>query len=266
MQSSRLLKESVAAVYETDTFNSFLKDILHPGGLELTRRAAGIALVNENSKVLDMACGKGESSLLLVEEYGCSVVGIDISDKKTTLAQSRARARGLYGRVKFITADAENLPFRNTFDFVLSECSFSILPNKEKAASEMARVLKPKGKLVVTDIILKEKIPNEAHCELSFAEGHPPLIPCIAGAKCIEDYVAIFERAGLHDPYIEDHSMALKKVCYQMGINFGGWEEFLHRLSSELSPGSYRKGTAEAYHTLLTHGKFGYALIMVSKK
>jgi ubiquinone/menaquinone biosynthesis C-methylase UbiE len=263
----RALKESVAAVYETDTFCSFLRDGLHPGGSVLTRRMVEIAAINGKLRVLDIGCGKGGTPILLAQEYGCSVIGVDLSHKMIALARSRSQAETLNSSVEFMLADAEELPFvDDTFDAMISECSFSVLPNKEKAASEIARVLKPEGKLMVTDIVLKERIPNEAYCELSFAEGRPPLIPCIAGARCIKDYVAIFERAGLHAPYIEDYSMVLKKVGYQMGIDFGGWEEFLERLSSELSLCADPEGTVKAYHTLLTKGKFGYALIMVSKK
>jgi arsenite methyltransferase len=271
VQSSRVLKKSVAAVYETDTFNSFLKDVLHPGGLELTKRAAEIALVNENSRVLDMACGRGESSLLLVEKYGCSVVGIDISDKKTALAQTRAKARGLDDRVKFITADAENLPFRNTiFDIVLSECSFSILPDKEKAASEMKRVLKANGRLVITDITLRGKITPESQSEIQFAcQASLPFFPCVTGAMPIEDYTAILGRAGFQNSYTEDQSIQLRKLSYQMGITFGGWEGFLHRLSTELFPGSdgikESASFAKAYRSLFKHGRPGYVLIIAGK-
>jgi arsenite methyltransferase len=255
VQSNRLLKESIAAVYETDAFNSFLKEILHPGGLELTRKVAETALVNENSKVLDMACGRGESSLLLVEKYGCRVVGIDISDKKTTLAQSRARARGLDDRVKFITADAESLPFRNiTFNTIISECSFSILPNKEAAALEMSRVLKPCGRLVITDMTLQKTDGN--YRKFSLADS--PFIPCLAGARLVEEYVSIFEGAGFHEPCIEDYSALLKRIGYQIGIKFGGWEGFQRQLSAEL-------GLATKAVPRLA-GKFGYVLIAMRKR
>lgn len=269
MQGSRLLKESVAAVYETDTFNSLLKDVLHPGGLELTRRVAEIAKVDENSKVLDIACGKGEGCLLIAERYGCSVLGIDISDKKTTLAQSKARAKGLDGQVKFITADAENLPFADSiFDTVLSECSFSLLPNKGRAASEIKRVLKAGGRLVITDIVLKKRMLRRTQNELGF--GAYPLIPCVAGAGPIEDYVKVFEQAGFRNLYIEDHSIELKKLGYQMGITFGGWEEFLYSLSAELSRGYLREckdfaSAVEAYRKLFAQRGIGFVLIRVTK-
>lgn len=253
--NSRLLKNYVATVYETNTFSSFLKDILHPGGLELTRRVAETAQVDGNSKVLDIACGKGGDCLFLAEEYNCPVAGIDISSKNIALAQSRAAARGLDRQVRFIIADAENLPFRNTiFDVVLSECSFSILPNKEAAALEMSRALKPGGRLVITDMTLR-KTDGICH-ELGLADF--PFIPSLAGARLVEEYVSIFEGAGFHEPYIEDYSALLKRIGYQIGINFGGWEGFWRQLSAELSLAT-RAAPCLA-------GEFGYVLIAMRKK
>ena len=97
----RALKESVAAVYETDTFNSFLKDGLHPGGLALTRRMMEVAAIDGKSTVLDIACGQGGTPILLAEDYGCHVIGVDLSHQMIALARSRAQtlngclARGL---------------------------------------------------------------------------------------------------------------------------------------------------------------------------
>jgi hypothetical protein len=254
----------VAAVYETDTFNSFLKDALHPGGLALTRRVAESAAIGEDDSVLDIACGKGGTSVLLAREYGCRVIGIDLSPKMIALA--RHRPETLNGSVEFMLADAEELPFMEAaFDAIISECSFSILPNKEQAASEMSRVLKPSGRLVVTDVTLGREAPDGCHRGLNAAEF--PLVPCMAGARSVEDYVAIFEGVGFHDPRIEDHTVSLRKIGYQIGIDFGDWEGFLRRLSSELCSGSAAIApSVEQYQRLFTAGKFGYALIALKKR
>ena len=258
----------MATVYETNTFNSFLKDILHPGGLELTRRVAEIARIDENSQVLDIACGKGEGCLLIAEEYDCRVTGIDISSKSVALAQSRATAKGLDHRVRFIVSDAENLPFIDaTFDAVVSECSFSILPDKVRAASEINRVLKSNGRLVITDIILKKRVLDKIQVGLT-PDPRLPLLPCIAGARSLEDYVMILEQTGFINPYIEDHAKALKKLAYEIAVTFGGWEEFLQQLSLELSSEPCSKDFAssvEAYRQPFAQGEMGYALIRVTK-
>lgn len=261
----RMLKESVARVYESDTFDSFLKDVFHPGGLELTRRLATTARLGRNSKVLDIACGKGETPRLLALEYGCRVIGMDLSAKMITLARRRTEAKKLKGEVDFLIADAEELPFHEaTFDAVISECSFSLLPNKDKAAAEIQRVLKAQGRVIITDIILRGNVPLGGACPF-------PLVPCMAGAGSIDDYVTILGQAGFCNPYVEDHSIELKKLGYQMGLNFGGWEGFLQQLSSELlsAPGKKESrehwAPIEAYQTLFVQGRPGYALITATK-
>lgn len=262
MSKSRLLKESVAAVYETDTFGSLLKNTFHPGGLALTRRVAEVASICQNSAVLDIACGKGETSRFLAEQYGCRTIGVDLSSKMISFARNQAKTPGV--SIEFVVADAEELPFQEaTFDTIVSECSFSLLPNKPAAALEIGRALKPGGRLVITDLIRRGR--ND--CGSSLVTGSRPLLPCIAGAQSIEEYVDIFGNAGLGHPHIEDHSAALKKVGFQIGMSFGSWEGFLSQLSSEVClPKTEATAQIRQYETLFAPSRFGYALIAVSKE
>jgi hypothetical protein len=267
---NRLFKKSVVAVYETETFGSFLKDVLHPGGLELTRRAFEVARIDKNCAVLDIASGTGESIFLLVEEFGCPAVGIDLSLPKIVRAATGATERNLGKGFSFLVSDAEVLPFTDAvFDVVVSECSFSVLPSKGKAASEIARVLKPGGRLVMTDIVLGTGSTGSASD--GFTAGTDLTLPCIAGAQSVADYVEIFRESGLYDAYVEDHSKELKKIAYQMALSFGGWKEFLQVLSSELCHKSSGKKEAENLCYIEPRRKAagsdkpGYALIRVTK-
>lgn len=267
---SYILKRSAVTVYETETFGFLLKDILHPGGLELTRRAGEMAQVDEGYTVLDIACGKGESIFLLAKEYCCRAVGIDLSARKIADAAAGATERNLPKNFSFLVSDAEDMPFADaTFDVVLSECSFSVLPSKEKAAAEIARVLKPGGRLVMTDIVLgTEKTgvgPNGLTADIDF------MLPCITGAQSTASYIEIFEASGLCDAYVEDHSKEMKKIGYQMAMTFGGWKEFLQALSSELCYSSLEKQEAgglysvEPSRKVFAAGRLGYALIRMTK-
>jgi arsenite methyltransferase len=267
---NRLLKKSVVAIYETETFGSFLKDILHPGGLELTRRVGEVAQLDEVCTVLDIACGKAESIFLLAKEYGCRAIGIDLSQGKIAGAAASTRERNVSNGVYFLVSDAEELPFNDaSFDVVLSECSFSVLPSKEKAASEIARVLKPGGRFVMTDIVLgtgrTSGVSNGLTADTDLT------LPCIAGAQSVAGYIEIFEASGLCDAYVEDHSKELKKIGYQMAMTFGGWKEFLQVLSSELCHASFGKQEAgglccvEPSRKVFAAGRLGYTLIRVTK-
>jgi len=271
--SDRTLKKNEAALYETDTFDSLLRDALHPGGLTLTRRIVEIVHPEKGSRVLDVACGKGGTSLILAQDYKCRVVGIDLSEKLISLARCSLEAKRLNNSLAFIVADAEELPFEDaSFDTIISECSFSILPNKEKAASEMNRVLKSNGKLVMADIILRGRIPSGLESELTLkSQTSFHLFPCIAGAMSVENCVSLLGQAGFQNPHIEDHSVQLKKLAFQMVTRCGGMEGFSKNISSELSSDSCAKETqskcpsAETYRRAFAQGRPGYALIMVNK-
>jgi len=266
---NRLFKKSVVAVYETETFSSLLKDVLHPGGLKLTRRAFEAAQIDKHCTVLDIACGKGESIFLLAKEFGCRGVGMDLSFPKIAQATTEAKEQNFSAGSSFLVSDAEALPFADAvFDVVLSECSFSVLPVKRQAASEIARVLKPGGRLVITDIVLETgsggSMPDNAAADTG------PTLPCIAGAVSVAEYIEIFRESGFCDAYVEDHSKELKKIGYQMALSFGGWKGFLQVLSSELRCASPKEGTEDFCYTepnrkAAASGKPGYALIRVTK-
>jgi len=253
-------KKSVVAVYETETFRSLLKDILHPGGLDLTRRLGETVQLGKGSTFLDIACGKGESVFLLAEAYGCRAVGIDLSPRKIVGAAAAATERGLDSIVSFLVSDAEGLPFADAaFDVVISECSFSVLPCKERAASEIARVLKPGGRLVMTDIVAGAARTGGGSHES--ARDADLALPCIAGALPVAGYIEILEARGLCDAYVEDHSKELKKIGYQIAMTFGSWENFMQSLSSDLCCSSFEK---EGYGAGPA-GRLGYALIRLTK-
>ena len=202
MQSfDELRKQSAAKAYESPQFNEALGEVLHPGGLKLTARVAEVAQINSRSHVLDIASGRGTTAFFLAQQYGCQVLGIDLSMTSTSLAMAKAEAQGLQSKVIFAAADAERLPFHtSTFDVVISECSFSLLPDKEAGAREIARVLKPGGRLAITDVFLRGQLSDELRTNATFDS-------CFSGAETIDSYIEIFTNAGFIDPYTEDQSM-----------------------------------------------------------
>jgi arsenite methyltransferase len=267
-----LFKNTVSSVYEAGAFRSLLKDMLHPGGVALTRRIAEIAHPQPGFMVLDIGCGSGVGCFLFCKAYGCTVVGVDLSQKKIASAREQAKDEGLTGKAGFVVSDAEVLPFPDaSFDVVVSECVFSILPDKMRAAGEISRVLRPKGRMVFTDIVFKEG--SVRGTEGAFSEsGEMPLIPCLSGAASLEEYTSVFEKAGLYRGRLEDHTVALKRVAYQMALNFGDWSDFLCKLSAQLSSrmtDSKRSGVdsrcLDRYRHILLRAKLGYALVEMIK-
>ncbi len=165
------------------------QDALHPGGLEQTHLAVGLAGFSSGDILLDMGCGKGTSLRFLRETFGVSAFGME-----------PAHALACYAKPYVVTAQAPDLPFgNNTLDGVLSECVLSLVDQRELAVSEIFRVLRPGGRLVVSDVILRA----ERHQMLDAARG------CIRGALPLQSIVEQLETAGFEIRIAEDHSRVL---------------------------------------------------------
>lgn len=120
-------------------------EVLHPGGWEKTDEMARVCGVGSHTKVLDIGGGRGTTACRLAHNYGCEVVGIDISPDMVEAARQRVQKEGLERLIDFRQADAHYLPFEDEcFDVVLIECVTTLL-DREKAFSEFRRVLKRGG-------------------------------------------------------------------------------------------------------------------------
>jgi len=203
-------------------------EILHPGGLEITRELAELCGINEKSRVLDIACGTGESACFLSETFGCEVVGIDASLIMIKKAKKKAKMIGVERKTTFILGDAHKLPFPdNTFDVVISECALCLL-NKEAALKEMVHVVKPNGRVGIHDVAWKENTPEKLKLKLREIEGEEP--------ETIEGWKRLFEKAGLVDIVVLDKSHLIPERMREMRRQVGLWGElkiFLKILKKE---------------------------------
>ncbi len=187
-------------------------EVLHPGGLHITKELAELCKVDEHKHVLDVASGTGESACFLAKSFGCRVTGVDASEKMVEKAREKARQRGL--SVEFRVGDAHNLPFEaNSFDVVISECTLSLL-DKERAIREMARVAKPGGYVGIHDVCWKEDAPESLKQRLAELEGERP--------ETINGWKRLFEKAGLESVVTLDRSHLfsewMKDIKRELGI------------------------------------------------
>ncbi|MGH8976339.1 MAG: SAM-dependent methyltransferase, partial [Acidimicrobiia bacterium] len=172
------LKACCAAVYEHDLVALVLGASYHPGGLALTRRLARALDLRPGGRVLDVASGPGTTAFLLAEEFGVTVDGVDAGALTVDRATTAARERGLAGRVRFLRADAEALPLAaGAYDAVVCECAFCTFSAQEAAAAEFARVLRPGGKVGLTDVTVDG---DRLDPELRTLAGH---VACLASAR-----------------------------------------------------------------------------------
>jgi SAM-dependent methyltransferase len=118
----------------------------HPERFQASLRAAA---GREVSRVLDVGCGAGQELLPFVQRLGARGVGVDVSPEAVEIARSQFAKEGCDGRVEFFCSPAESLPLaNNTFEVVMCRLALPYVGNA-KALSEMARVLRPGGLLIL---------------------------------------------------------------------------------------------------------------------
>ena len=201
--SPTAIKQCCAAVYDSDAVKLLLGDCLHPGGTALTERLGAMLNLGPETRVLDVAAGRGTSAFTLATRFGCEVIGLDYSRRNTEAAKCEAAARGMSGTVMPCCGDGERLPFASgSFDAIVCECALCTFPNKRSAAAEFARVLCSGGRLGLSDLTCQGTLPSEL-------EGLAAWIACIADAQSIGNYAALFTAAGLQIMETEEHNGAL---------------------------------------------------------
>jgi ubiquinone/menaquinone biosynthesis C-methylase UbiE len=210
-EAADLTKGCCAAAYSGDVVALVLGESYHPGGLTLTRALLGHLDLVAEAHVLDVASGRGATALVIGGEHPVRVDGVDLSGSNVAHATEAAREAALAERLRFHTGDAERLPFPDAaFDAAVCECAFCTFPDKVTAASELARVLRPGGRLGITDVTIA---PSGLTGELAGLAGW---VACLADARPLDEYSSIFATAGLRTVHTERHDAALARMVEQI--------------------------------------------------
>jgi SAM-dependent methyltransferase len=162
-----------------------------------------LASLSEGETVLDLGSGAGFDCFLASNIVGPSglVIGVDMTSEKIARARDNA-LKGGYKNVEFRLGEIESLPVEdNTIDIIISNCVINLVPNKGKAFKEAFRVLKPGGRLMVSDIVLKKKLPDFV------LESIEAYVGCIAGASTKTGYLDAIRSAGFEDVTVMDESV-----------------------------------------------------------
>lgn len=187
--------------YGDALFQAIAGDAWRPGGLDLTRLGLNLCDFAPHSRLLDIGCGTGATLALLLQK-GYKAVGLDLKNHCK---------KGL----PLVLGNAVNPPFaKDSFDGLLCECVLSLLPDKDLALGNFASILKPGGKILLTDIY---RLPgNHNSCgDASTAAS------CAAGAIKGEEMELALKRAGFQILQFTDHSDALKQLAAKL-IWYGG--------------------------------------------
>jgi arsenite methyltransferase len=174
------------------------------------------ARLRPGETVVDLGCGGGLDVLLAAPKVGPTgkAIGIDMTPEMIDRAKANASRQGL-PNVEFHLATIDRLPLPDaSVDCIISNCVINLTPDKRAVFQEMFRVLKPGGRVAVSDIALKKPLPEEIGRDLLAYVG------CIAGAILIEDYERDLRKAGFATVQIVDTGRDLNayaKVGNQSG-------------------------------------------------
>jgi arsenite methyltransferase len=177
-----------------------------------------LASLRDGETVLDLGAGAGFDCFLAARMVGPEgrVIGVDMTPEMVEKARENAR-KGGYGNVEFRLGEIENLPAADgSVDAVISNCVVNLAPDKGRVFREAFRVLRPGGRLMVSDIVLLRELPSALRDSVAAYTG------CIAGAARKDDYVAAVVSAGFADvAIVEETSFPVEDVAsdpYAMGI------------------------------------------------
>jgi arsenite methyltransferase len=254
-------KACCAALYEHPAVRWLLGDELHPGGEATTRRALELIGVEAGERLLDVASGSGASAILAAREFGCLVAGVDYGAEAIRGAQRAADAAGLCDRVGFIVGDAEALPFADgEFDAVLCECSLSSFPDKPRALAEIRRVLRPRGRLALSDVVVdRHRLPKEL-------DGALAAIACIGEALSPRGYEELLVEAGLRPIAVESRDEDAAGLAERVEDRLRGARLLgLDRATDSPIAAGAAIGLAATAREAISDGALGYAIFSASR-
>lgn len=169
--------------------------------------AINYAEAKEGEICVDLGSGRGTDAIRMAELVGKNgfVYGIDIADGMIEKARNTAQKTGITN-ISFIRSELETLNIPNeTADLVISNCTLNHAANKQAVWNEIARILKPGGRFVVSDIYATAPIPEK------YKNDPQAVAECWAGAITRSEYLTVLEHAGFKNINIIEESLPYKK-------------------------------------------------------
>jgi len=209
--------------YTTRAARWLLGASAHPGGEQLTRHLLTGLDAAPGALAADVACGSG-STLVLLRAAGCRPVGVDVDPR----AVARAGRRGTA-----VQGDAQALPLRTAaYDVVLLECALSTFADPRRALAEVARVLRPGGRLGLTDVLLDR------------SRADPAVVAAVdrlTAARPLADYAALAQSAGLRVTALEDRAQDARGLLRRLRRRLP-WSPLLRACAAAVKEGNLGYG------------------------
>ncbi len=152
-----------------------------------------LASLKEGETVLDLGSGAGFDCFVAAPKVGSSgkIIGVDMTPAMIETARENA-SKGGFSNVEFRLGEIENLPVAdNSVDVVISNCVINLSANKKRVFEEILRVLKPGGRVAISDMALLKELPEKIR---QSAEAY---VGCVAGALLVDEYKKLVSESGL---------------------------------------------------------------------
>jgi SAM-dependent methyltransferase len=162
-----------------------------------------LASLKEGEVVLDLGSGGGFDCFLASEKVGAKgkIIGVDMTAEMLEKARENARIGG-YQNVEFRLGEIENLPVAdNSVDVIISNCVINLSNDKPRVFAEAFRVLRPGGRLMVSDLVVLKELPD------FIKESVDAYIGCVSGAMKKEEYLKAIKSAGFEKVKVVDQSI-----------------------------------------------------------
>ena len=156
------------------------------------------ASLKPGETVLDLGSGGGIDCFLAAQQVGANgyVIGVDMTPEMISLARTNAE-NGNYANVEFRLGEIEHLPVADqTVDVIISNCVINLSPEKEKVFREAYRVLRPGGRLAISDVVATEDLPEEIRSDTDM------YCSCVSGSCRISELEAMLKGAGFEQVHI----------------------------------------------------------------
>lgn len=188
---TRAISEGIG--YSADT----LKSVPDDANLGLgCGNPTALAALQLGETIIDLGAGAGLDSLIAAKAVGPEgrVIGVDMTPEMLKSARKHAVDMDVHGYVEFREGLIENMPIAGeTADVVISNCVINLSPDKPAVFREAFRVLKPGGRLAVSDMVLSAPLPEEVR---GLADAY---VACLAGASIEDEYLGMIREAGFVD-------------------------------------------------------------------